>query len=159
MGYYGSTNESGEYTIKGLPAGSYKIEFSSYSSNVLAQWYKNASSFEGGTAVALTSGQDVAGIDATLAKAATISGKVTAPAGVDLSAINAAIHASDGSTLKYAQVDADGNYVAVGLPTGRYKLEFTTDNTGALDQWYGGASSSDSATEVAVAAGQGPYGD
>ena len=152
--YFGYTNEVGEYAVTGLPAGSYKIEFSSYQSNVLTQWYKNATSFESGTAVALTSGQDVAGVDATLAKAATISGKVTAPAGVDLRAINVAIHAADGSTLKYAQVDADGNYLAVGLATGRYKVEFTTDNTGALGQWYGGASSFESATEVAVTAGQ-----
>src|SRR5207342_2029586 len=75
----------GSYKITGLSAGSYKLQFSGWNTGALDQWYKNAASFETATAVTVATSQDLTGVNATLVKGATISGKVTAPAGVNLS--------------------------------------------------------------------------
>ncbi|MCU1515776.1 MAG: S-layer domain protein [Pseudarthrobacter sp.] len=151
---YGYANDAGEYSVKGLPAGTYNVQFSSYNSGLLDQWYKNAGSLATATAVTVSAGQDIAGIDATLLKGATISGKLTAPAGVDFTSMNVSVQAVDRSMSRGAQVSAEGTFSVSGLPAGKYKVEFDAGNSGALDQWYKNASSFDAATEVTVSAAQ-----
>ncbi|WP_307072756.1 carboxypeptidase regulatory-like domain-containing protein [Arthrobacter pascens] len=146
----------GSYKITGLPAGSYKVMFSGYDSKTLEQWYSNATSFDTATAVTLTAGQDVTGINASLVKSATISGKITAPTGVDLGKARVYAYGTDNpdSTVGYATVGSDGTYMINRLPAGSYKLQFTGNNTGALEQWYNNAASFADATAVTVTTGQ-----
>lgn len=143
----------GSYTIGGLKTGSYKVQFSTYGSNALPQWYKNAASFGSATALNVAPEQDVTGIDATLAKGASITGKVSAPAGVTLSKVTVTAYLESGSYAGNAMVGADGTYRFEGLATGSYKLQFT-GNSGALSQWYNNASSLETAQAVQAAAGQ-----
>ncbi|WP_175558677.1 carboxypeptidase regulatory-like domain-containing protein [Arthrobacter sp. ok362] len=145
----------GTYKIIGLPAGSYKLNFSGWDTGLQNQWYKNATSFDTATAVTVTAGQDLVGINATLVKGATISGKVAVPAGVSLSNFSAyASPAGSQSQQVQSSVAADGSYKIVGLAAGSYKLRFSGWNSGALDQWYKNASSFDTATAVTVTTGQ-----
>ena len=37
--YWGQLEPDGRYTVRDLPAGSYKIQFSAYGSGALSQWY------------------------------------------------------------------------------------------------------------------------
>ncbi|WP_211876838.1 beta strand repeat-containing protein [Pseudarthrobacter albicanus] len=151
-----SVAQDGSYTVAGLPAGSYKLRFSGWNSGVLEQWYGGATSFDTATAVTVIANQDLTGVNATLVKVATISGKVTAPAGVDLSrvSVSASSAASWDMWGQLAFVASDGSYRITGLPAGSYKLRFSGSNSGAPDQWYQNASSFDTATAVTVTAGQ-----
>ncbi|MDR6414011.1 carboxypeptidase regulatory-like domain-containing protein [Pseudarthrobacter sulfonivorans] len=151
---YGYANETGDYSVKGLPAGSYKVQFSSFNSGLLDTWYEDAESFESATVLTMSAGQDVEAINAELNNGASISGKLTAPAGVDLASVYAAAHSADRASSRFGQVDADGNYSIPGLTTGTYRIEFGSNNSGALDRWYTNGTSFETATEVQVAAGQ-----
>ncbi|WP_263422334.1 carboxypeptidase regulatory-like domain-containing protein [Arthrobacter sp. StoSoilB5] len=151
--YIGS---DGSYKFTGLPAGSYKVRFGGNDSRTLAQWYSNAASFETATVVSVTTGQDLTGINATLVKSATVSGKVTAPTGVDLANARVYVYKSDdpGSYASYSYVGSDGTYMVTGLPAGSYKVNFEGNNTGALEQWHSNAASFDTATIVTLTTGQ-----
>ncbi len=151
---YGYANETGDYSIQGLPSGNYKVQFSSSNSGLLDTWYKDAESFESATVLTVSAGQDVAAINAALVNGASISGKLTAPSGVDLASVYVAAHSADRASSRYGQVDADGNYTIPGLTTGTYKIDFGSSNSGALDRWYANGTSFETATEVQVTAGQ-----
>src|SRR6476620_11441737 len=86
---------------------------------------------------------------------ASISGKVTAPAGVQLTSVQITVHnAADTSYAAWGQVAEDGSYTVGGLPAGSYKVEISGSNSGALSQWYSGAKTFESATPVTLASGQ-----
>jgi hypothetical protein len=151
----GSTGAAadGTYTIAGLRAGSYKLHVSGDSAGALSQWYKNAGSFDTATPVTLTPGQHFATADTTLIKAATISGKITAPPGVSVDQTRISVNPDPG--IQYgASVNSDGTYTLTGLPAGSYKLEFAGVDSGALDRWYTNGTSLASATPITIAAGQ-----
>ncbi|WP_224165156.1 carboxypeptidase regulatory-like domain-containing protein [Arthrobacter sp. StoSoilA2] len=153
---YATVASDGSYKITGLPAGSYKLNFSGYNTGALDQWHSNAASFGTATVVTLTTGQDLAGINATLVKGATISGKVTAPAGVNLTNTRAELYRTDSKdySLDSANIGSDGSYRFSGLTAGSYKVKFTGNETGALDQWHSNAASFETATALAVTTGQ-----
>jgi hypothetical protein len=157
-GYVASSPVAGDgtYRLPGLPAGSYKIQFSGYNSGALTQWYDNAATFAAAKAVAVTAGQDVADINATLAKGATISGRITTPAGISASSTSVVAYTSGSVLTPVANtwVGADGSYKLVGLAVGSYKLQFTGNSSGALTQWYNNAATPDAANPVTVTAGQ-----
>ncbi len=166
QGGQSTVTSDGSYKIIGLPAGSYKVSFSDVSGGLTQQWYKNASSFDTATAVTVGAGQDLAGINASLVKAATISGKITAPAGVELTKAiypgvtvamtTVKVFAAGSSTKQVAQgyVNPDGSYKVTGLAAGSYKFFISGWNTGAVDQWFDKAASFDTARTLTVAAGQ-----
>src|SRR4029453_10503475 len=118
------------------PAGSYKLKFSGYNTGALDQWHSNAASFETATAITLTTGQDLTGVNATLVKGASISGKIAAPAGVDLTNTRAELYKTSDSysPVASAYANADGTYKFNGLAAGSYKLKFSGYGTGTLDQ-------------------------
>ena len=114
----------------------------------------------------VAAGQDLAGVNATLVKAATISGKITAPAGVELTKViypgvtvaktTVKVYAAGSSTVQVAQgyVQPDGTYQVTGLAAGSYKFFISGWNTGAADQWYDKAASFAAARTLTVTAGQ-----
>ena len=148
-------SQDGSYRLGGLPAGTYKVKFNGNNSGALDQWYANADSEETSSPVILAPGQDLAGIDGTLVKAATISGRITAPDGVDLTGVGVRVHRSDSMSYSgYAQVEQDGTYRVEGLPAGSYKVQFDANSSGALDRWHTGANSFDTATPISLGTGQ-----
>ncbi|WP_162242339.1 carboxypeptidase regulatory-like domain-containing protein [Arthrobacter sp. Leaf337] len=155
----GSTQvaQDGTYRLSGLAAGSYKLQFSGYQSGALTQWYNNAASFSTANAVDIAAGQDLTGINATLVKGATISGKVTASAGVNLGSVSINVVPTDpqsGFFSSYTRLAPDGSYKVVGLPAGSYKIEFVGSNAGALPQWYNNADSLEAANALTLTTGQ-----
>ncbi|BCW49595.1 hypothetical protein StoSoilB13_19370 [Arthrobacter sp. StoSoilB13] len=151
-----NVSSDGNYKIIGLPAGTYKLKFTGYNTGAMDQWHSNAASFETATAVSLSTGQDLTGINATLVKGATIAGKVTAPAGIDISGASVELYKSDSenSYVGSAYVNSDGTYKFIGLQAGNYKLKFAGSDTGALDQWHSNAESFATATAVTLTTGQ-----
>jgi hypothetical protein len=78
-----STNSNGEYTIDGLPSGSYTVSFraSEGNYNYVDQYYNGSSSASAATSVSVTAGSTTPNVDAALAPGGQISGRVTAPGG------------------------------------------------------------------------------
>ena len=158
-GEYGgcaTTNASGEYTITGLPTGSYKVEFSpSYGSNYLTQYYNGKSSWEDADLVAVTAPSTTSGINAQMHEGGQIKGKVTkAVGGAAVEGIDVCAEETGGEgDTRCAYTNATGEYTITGLPTGSYKVEFSPSyGSNYLTQYYNGKSSWEDADLVAVTA-------
>jgi hypothetical protein len=76
---YALTNASGQYTIAGLPTGSYRVEFAD--SRYIAQYYNDQPSFASATQVQVLQGGATAGIDAALVPKAPVNTAVPVASG------------------------------------------------------------------------------
>ncbi len=143
----GFTNGSGEYTIAGLPNGSYKVEFDAYERrNYLRQ-------SDGG--VSVTVGSTTSGINAALPTGGQIDGRVTKAGGAGVENIKACATSGEGWC---GTTNANGEYTISALPSGSYTIEFFRDAEGGdyLPQYYKGKSSPHEAEAVSVVAGGSP---
>lgn len=81
------TSSAGTYSVLGLVAGSYKVEFEAASGSCgvpkdyATQYYNNKASFQTADPVSVTAGSTTGGIDAAMAAGGHISGTVTAASG------------------------------------------------------------------------------
>lgn len=146
------SQSGGNYTITGLTAGSYKLQFLGGSTGYLTQWYNNKTSSSEANTIAVADGSTTSGINAILAQGATISGRVTNPSGVGIAGVSIMVTAN-GSAAGFATSQADGNYAVVGLSAGSYNLKFDSNKTGYVTQWYNNKSSSSLADPITVVAG------
>lgn len=142
------TDDTGHYTITGLPTGDF-IVVAGAGSDYMPQPYS-----EGGTEptpVHVNAGEETTGIDFALSAGGSITGRVTDEAGAPIA--NARVRAIDPDTHARggARTDDDGNYSISGLKTGSYLV--SANAPGYLPQFYNGAADRDSATPVAVTEG------
>ena len=75
---YGGFFMNGIYEVRGIPAGSYVLEFRSYSGGYLSEFYNNKSSFGSADVITLSAGQVRTGTDVQLAEGGSIIGQVFA---------------------------------------------------------------------------------
>ena len=128
------TDSAGKYTISGLAAGSYKVEFSGSGYcgptckqlNYVTQYYNGKSFFSEAESVPVTAGIPTPEINAKMVEGGGISGKVTKVS--DNSAIEGiqvcAQLASGGFGGNCASTNASGEYTISGLAKGSYRVEF-----------------------------------
>lgn len=126
-----ASNSGGEYTIVGLPNGSYKVSFEpefGSSLNYLLQYYDNQPSSSTANLVAVTAPNAVTNINGALRAGGEISGKVTAAVGgAALAKIE--VCATQAETFgKCATTNAAGEYTIVGLPTGAYTVSSSNES-------------------------------
>jgi parallel beta-helix repeat protein len=146
----GLTDNSGAYSISGIPAGSYKLLFDRQSnSSYLSQWYSNKADLASATAVTVANASTTSGISVALQKGGSLTGQVTdGVTGAAAPGVNVVIYdAATGSYLASTATDAAGVYLFVGL-SGSYKLNFS--GTGYAPLWYGGKVDQALAAVVAV---------
>jgi len=149
------TDNSGRYTVSGLPTGSYKLLFNR-NGVYLEQWYRDKGDISSASVVAVTEAATTSGIDVSLALGGSISGKVTesgsgaALPGVYVHAYQAGTDTQTGA----GSTDSSGAYTITGL-SGRYQIQFT--ESGYQSRWYGGASQS-AATVVTASTSQSAAG-
>jgi hypothetical protein len=169
---FATTNSNGQYTVMGLPGGSYKIAFSGgyeegpegeplglegeefqipMQRDFIGQFYKDEPSFADATPVGLVQEEVKEGINAELQRGAEIEGTVT----------DSATHApiSDAYVVAFgpgkvpagaAFTEANGHYTIVGLPSGSYAVGFAASHH--EEQFYDNQSTFASATLVSVLA-------
>jgi hypothetical protein len=146
----GVTQSNGTYTITGLPAGTYTVEFYSCGTtgSYVLQWYQGAAEQSTATSVAVANNQAVTGINATMQAPGTISGTVTNQpvTGSIVSVVQG------GNYVTGVVPQTDGTYSIAGLTPGSYTVEFSA--SGSVTQWYNGASTEAAATPLTVGAGQ-----
>jgi hypothetical protein len=147
---YATTDASGNYTIAGLSAGSYKVYFSDCgndSRNDLPQYYDGASTLSAASLVVLSASGVEKGIDASMQPATTISGHAFEGAGDSTPLQGVCVEAvpvssSEGQGYHSAYTAADGSYTISHItPSAEYWVSFTDCNFPKqyLSQYYNGA--------------------
>jgi Carboxypeptidase regulatory-like domain len=162
VGNTGFVNPDGTYTIPGLAAGSYTLDFQAPSGdNHAQQWWQNASTVAASTPVTLAAGQALTGINAVLGVGATISGVVQgkSASGAVFAAQNAEINVYQQDGTLYSDdgmADSTGAYSITNLPAGSYIVDFLPqgDTTDFIPQWWKNKSTEATATTITMRAGQ-----
>lgn len=167
-GECGTTNANGEYTISGLPTGSYDVEFSPGDEdlNYLPQYYNGKSStFEDEAVSVIAGGSPTSGVNAEMHPGGQITGKVTAASG---GAVLGNIEVcAEGRTVVLracTTTSANGEYSISSIPSGSYGVHFLPGHERAnyqeggnyLPQYYNDKSSYSEAEAVSVLAGGAP---
>jgi Carboxypeptidase regulatory-like domain len=155
-----STNAEGEYTLSGLSAGKYLVEFSSTGPGLeyAPQFYDQKASVLYAKTVTVTDGKFTAGIDGALEKAGDASGRVTnVETGKPLQGINVCYYARTEELVGCMPTDAAGEYSTPPVANGEYKVLFASPLESGLNyaaQFYGGAASINDSASVTIEAGK-----
>lgn len=157
---YTTTDDDGQYTVGGLPVGSYKVAFfdSISGNNYAPQDYNDQGSLGSASTVTVSAGATTSGIDAALQPGGQIAGTVTdAATHAPLVGMNVDAYDSSGNLVYVTQTDASGDYLVGDLATGSYRLGFgfagAAATTSYVPQFYSGAATLASASAIAVTAG------
>lgn len=143
-GSYGqaTTNSSGDYTITGLQAGTYYVEFqdcSGSSRNDVPQYYGGSYNADSSQTVTLSEGGQQQGVDATMQPGTSISGTVYAGAGTTSPLADVCVDVSGSTTGAYGQATTAtvGTYTIANLPADSYSVSFyDCSGSGYLTQTY-----------------------
>ena len=152
-----STDANGNYTVPGLPNGSYKVHFRSNNADYINEWYNDKGDSNSADPVSVTAPNDTPGINAVLAKVGSrgsISGTVTDSNVVGIEGLLVAALDLNWTSEYDGITDAQGNYTIVGIPTGTYKIIFYTLNAALpfASEWYNDKGVFNSADSVSVTA-------
>ena len=156
--FYANTDASGNYTIRGLPTDTYKVQFSGgYYSGFGSLWWNSVTTKAAATGIAVTTGNVITGKNAVLSAGATISGQVTSALGDPLEFVSVAAVASNGEQLRATSTRDDGSYTLYDVPAGSVTLSFTSLGSGPAynptPQWWNNKTSLATATFFAVTSG------
>jgi hypothetical protein len=153
------TDGQGQYTMKGLAAGSFTILFAPDCAAGLGgfrpQWFNGQQSEASATPVGVGPGSTHAGVDATLTADGGMSGTVQVSGSPVGGVCVIAYRASGTQRPALAETAANGTYTIADLAPGSYDVEFKA-GCGAsayTTQWYNGVASKGAATPVVVTAG------
>ena len=157
---YAVTSPSGTYTVVGLPAGSYTVEFYSGcggSAGYVTQYYDNQATLGSANLVTVTGTSTTTGINAVMQLAGGISGTVLDASGIGLPGICAEAFTST-SFAAQATSGSDGAYTISGLAPGTYNVQFLAGpcgNAGGYPpQWYDNQPITGTPQSVTVTSGQ-----
>jgi Carboxypeptidase regulatory-like domain len=153
----GVTDASGKYTVAGLAAGSYQVEFATASLTYLPQFYSGKGSLESADPISVAAGQSVSGIDAMLQPGGQVSGTVTdAATHAGVPGVRVTVYDANEIGIGVASTDASGNYTVSRLTAGSYRVGFAAAGAAGnyVKQFYNGRASLGSGETVSVASGQ-----
>ncbi|WP_165068898.1 cell wall-binding repeat-containing protein [Marisediminicola senii] len=135
--FYGVTDDRGNYTLGGLPGGSYTLYFESRNGAARASaWWGLAPSHRQAQFFTVYDRQVVAGKNIALPVGASIAGTLTNPQGGTPSG-SVVVYEAGGAVddlsthVRTVPTDADGRYTVTGLLPGSYKVGSTTGSAGA----------------------------
>lgn len=153
------TAADGTYTIRGVEPGINRVQFSDPDGDYLAEYHENAATRDDAQDILAGNSGTVGGINASLAAAGRIAGKVTGPDGVSpLKEIYVIVYQWNEEEESWDQKSAgitraDGTYSAGGMLGGTYRVLFF-DNTGDhASEYYDNAPDVDTADDVVVVLG------
>jgi hypothetical protein len=150
------TDSSGNYTLPGIPSGSYKLYFNGQSANYVSQWYNGVANQSLATTIGVTAGNTYPGYDAQLSQGGTISGRVTNSGATGIQNVSVQVRDTSGNwipNINGTSTNSNGDYTLGGLPAGDYKIYFDGSQTIYISQWFNNAPDQSSATILHVLAG------
>ena len=134
------TDPQGNYTLSGLDAGKYTVQFlPPEESDYISQYFSGKSTLMAATPVAVGANTTTDHVDASLARGGRISGTVTSQSGLPLQYVD--VQATYLSTscgqpewiqAGWAETDANGQYTIRKLPTGTYQVGFWPQSSSSL---------------------------
>jgi len=151
------TDETGFYRVP-VSIGAYRVTFEDGQGNYIGEVYndKQGGADAGEDVFVVAEEQVVTGIDAVLANASHIKGRVVDDAGDPISGMGVAAGMDPNfwEHVSWAETDGDGYYDLV-LSEGTYRVNFTDWNqVGYLDEWYDDVIDANEGTSVVVGAGE-----
>ncbi len=158
---FGSSTSTGAYTLEGLAAGSYAVEFYTdcgNKGNYVPQYYNDAPDYQSATAVPVTVGQTTGSINAAMAPGGAITGTVkSAATGKVISHICVDVTSTSNSLIGSSTITSTkGSYKIIGLAAGSYDVMFQggCGNSGSYQsQYYNNSPTLSGATAVTVTVG------
>ena len=150
------SDANGDFTIGGLVAGTYRVQFEDWNGNYLDEVYDNVASLDSGTDVVVGPEATVSNINASLATAASISGTITDTNSNPLDYFRAEAYQWNGAAwvaIRNGFSDSEGAYAIRGLAAGTYRIWFSDGDNNYLAEAYDDAASLDAGTDVVVGAG------
>lgn len=151
------TDSSGAYTIGGLPAATYRVQFTACGTgNYVTEYWDDRPDSATADSFALAAGETRGGINAELAAGATISGRVTSAGGAPLQGACVSVQAkTSGANVGWATTDADGSYAVPRLRAGEYRVRFEACGSGnVVEEWWDDKPSATAADVITVATGE-----
>lgn len=125
----GSADESGSFTLEGLPTGAVKLRARTSDNVHLDTWYPSAWSSADAEPIAVVAGQTAGPLTVVTAIGGAITGTVRVPEGVNTADV--VITASSDNHWRSAWMQESGEYRLGPLPAGEYRVQFS-DYAGAL---------------------------
>ena len=151
-----ATDETGEYSITGLEAGSYTLHFEACGSgggSYAPEYFHDKLTRVTATRVVVAAA-GTATANEDLGPAGSISGRVTGPGAVGLGSSCVRAETQGGNQIAEVQTDFEGAYEISGLATGSYIVSFNDcQDRGLVDEYYENAPLRSDAEPVAVLAG------
>jgi len=152
LSLYALTAPDGTYVLNGIPPGDVKIKIAK--SGYTQQWYDNQAMFADATVLSMSAGSVFTNIDAELgSNPGGISGRVTNEFDEGIAGVYWIIFDPANALISYGTTDGDGNYTAVGYPSGNYKVVFNGASTVYASEWYDDQPDFDHADLVPVVEG------
>jgi Carboxypeptidase regulatory-like domain len=155
IGACASTGQSGQYTIAGLPAGEYTVEFSSPSTGELdyvRQYFDGQSSAKAATLVPVTVGATSSGVNAAMHMGGRVTGRVRSAATGPLADALVCALSTPTEAVACALSSRNGEYAIAGVPAGSYVIGFDAAKPYEV-QYYNGQATYDRAQPVEVIVG------
>lgn len=146
-----TTDAAGNYTLKGLRPGAYRLRFEDVLGEYQPQWYAGRSSIAGATRVSLTTDQNVTGKDAQLAVrqdqpvGVDLQGTVKGTGGALVAGVSVcAFRDGDQTPAECVFSGRTGHYAFTDLASGSYRVSYVEKDPAPTDlghvrQWYPGA--------------------
>ena len=153
---WANTDSSGNYTVIGLPTGTFKIYFLPQAGNYLNKWHINGNTFAEAAPISVTAGQDTLNIDGQLPTGGILTGKVT-PAGssTGLPGIGVKVFDLEKHEMGGTVTDINGVYTINKFKTGNYRVYFApNNNTNYAYEWYNDRADYFTADTLAITQGQ-----
>ncbi len=148
----GRADESGAFTIKGVPAGTFALRAAAPGTPYADEFYENATGPDEATPVTVEAGAEVTGIVFSLPVGGSISGQVTDEDGNPIADGHVEAVNRDLDVRRRANTAEDGSYRIEGLMAGEYLVHARARSY--APEFYDDATNPEAATPVRVALGE-----
>ncbi len=132
------TDSSGVYSLTGLAAGSYVVQYSDCNASpaYVTQWYLGRTDQGSADPVNVVDLVDTPLSDVSMTAGVSVTGTITDSGGNPIPNVNVNVNSNGSGPSGYAQTAPDGTYATAPIAPGSYKVQFSpTDPTFAAEYW------------------------